>query len=102
MPGARLPVRLLPLAEQDLDEAVCFLAEESPRAAARLAVAFERGLSRLSLHPELGRLPKDAHLLGMRYRVLIVGQYLAFYVIAQEAVVVHRIIHGARDLHGLL
>jgi plasmid stabilization system protein ParE len=38
----------------------------------------------------------------MGYRFLIVDDYLIFYTISRKTVLVHRIIHGARDLQCLL
>lgn len=102
MPAGRLPVRLLPLAQSDIGEAVDFLAADSPSAGLRLADAFEAAVSRLSAHPALGRLPRDAALIALGYRVLTVGEYLVFYVLTPDEVLVHRVVHGARDLRRLL
>lgn len=100
--SARRRVRLLPVAEGDLSEAVAFLAAESLRAGLRLAERVEAALARLALHPELGRVPRDEQLMGMGYRVLVVDDYLVFYTPGPGEVLVHRIIHGARDLRDLL
>lgn len=95
-------VRLLPVAEQDLVEAVSSLAAESPVAARRLADRFEDVLSRLAVNPRLGRASRDAKLSGLGYRFLVVDDYLVFYVLRPGWVLVHRIVHGARDLRNLL
>lgn len=102
MTPASIPVRLLPLAERDVLEAVDYLAAESPAAARRFAEAFEGALSRLSSHPELGRTPRDEALIALGYRVVVVGDYLVFYVPSRRELLVHRVIHGARDLGSLL
>lgn len=102
MPAARLPVRLLPLAERDIAEAVDFLAADSVEAGLRLAEAFEAALARLAAHPALGRIPRDEWLLALGYRILIVEEFLVFYVRTPDAVLVHRVVHGARDLRRLL
>lgn len=102
MATARLRVQLLPLAERDLSDVVAFVAAESPSAGLRLADSLEAAIARLGTHPHIGRLPRDARLLDMGYRVLIVDDYLVFYVITHSAVVVHRILHGARDFGDLL
>ena len=102
MAPARLKVRLLPIAEKDLGEALTYLTEESPQAAERLADRFEEALGGLAAHPRLGRVPQDATLAALGYRFLIVEDYLIFYALDPGVVVVHRIIHGARDLQRLL
>jgi toxin ParE1/3/4 len=38
----------------------------------------------------------------MGYRYLIVADYLVFYTFEEQTVLVHRIIHGARDYLRLL
>lgn len=49
----------------------------------------------------MGRIPRDERLLALGYRILVVDEYLAFYVRTPEAVLVHGIVHGARGLRGL-
>lgn len=83
-------------------QAVDFLAADSPGAASRLAAAFEEALSRLAVHPALGRLPRDEWLIALGYRILIVEEHLVFYVVTPGAVLVHRVVHGARDFRRLL
>lgn len=95
-------VRLLPVAERDMVDAVSFLAAESPVAARQLADRFEGALSRLGVNPRLGRTPGDAKLSGLGYRFLVVDDYLIFYVLRPGWVLVHRVVHGARDLRNLL
>ena len=85
-----------------MQDVIVYLAEESPAAALRLAEAFDRSLARLRSLPRLGRIPSDERLSRLGYRFLVVEDYLIFYVLSPEGAVVHRIIHGARDLRGLL
>jgi toxin ParE1/3/4 len=55
----------------------------------------------LATNPHLGRIPKDAALLDLGYRYLVVQNYLIFYVVEDRTIFVHRIVHGARDYLGL-
>jgi len=90
-------IRLLRIAEEDLTELVEYIAAERPSAANALADKIDKNLTLLSRHPHLGRVPNEEHLVGMGYRILVVDNYLIFYVIEQETILVHRILHGARD-----
>ena len=102
MKAAKYTVRLLSIAEQDLQDIVAFIAADNVPAAVTLADKIERDLERLARLPFLGRVPNDERLAAMAYRVLVVENYLIFYKITGKTVLVHRILHGARDLPNLL
>ena len=95
-------VRLLPVAEEDLDEIVTYVGLDDLQAAAKLADRIEAHLERLSSFPRLGRIPRDSDLRETGYRYLIIGDCLAFYTVEKGTVVVHRILHGRRDYKELL
>jgi plasmid stabilization system protein ParE len=95
-------LRLLRAAEDDLVDIVTFVAADNVSAAEALALKIEKSLSSLMNHPNLGRIPEDAELTQLGYRYIIVGNYLIFYVVQGKSIVVHRIIHGARDYRSLL
>lgn len=102
MSPRKLAVRLLSIAEDDLAEIITFIAEDSVSAAEKLAVRIEKQLTLLEEHPQLGRLPAEEELARMGYRYIVVDNYLIFYTLTAETVLIHRIIHGARDYLGLL
>ncbi len=95
-------VRLLPIAEDDLDEIIAYIALDSLTAALKLADRIESDLASLASFPELGRIPRDPDVREAGYRYLIVGNYLIFYTVEKRTVLVHRILHGARDYRELL
>jgi plasmid stabilization system protein ParE len=95
-------VRLLPVAEDDLDEILAFIAADNLTAALNLADRIEKQLAELSNFPNLGRIPQESDLARAGYRYLITKDYLVFYTIEKRTVFVHRILHGARDYIGLL
>ena len=102
MSTGRYTVRWLSVAAQDFQDIVLFVAADNISAANMLAHRIERYLQRLVRHPYLGRIPNDHRLAAMAYRVLAIEDYLAFYKVKGKTVLVHRIIHGARDLKNLL
>lgn len=102
MAPSKFTVRLLSVAEEDLAEAIIFIAADNPAAALALADRIEKSLASLAAHPYLGRVPDDIDLMRLGYRYLVVDNYLIFYVVVAKDVLVHRIIHGAMDYHGLL
>jgi plasmid stabilization system protein ParE len=95
-------VRLLPTAEQDFSQIVLFVAEDNRRAATRLLNKIETKLVQLEKFPALGGIPSDPDLAAVGYRFLVVGNYLIFYTLEPGAVIIHRILHGARDYRQLL
>jgi toxin ParE1/3/4 len=95
-------VRLLRVAEDDLNEIVMYIASDRPVAAEAVANKMEKNLALLSKHPMLGRIPKEEELSHLGYRYLAVENYLIFYKIEERTVYVHRILHGARDYLGLI
>ena len=101
MKRPRYTVRLLRAAEDDFTEIVIYIAAERPDAAESLAQKIETSLKLLATNPYLGRVPRDAALLDLGYRYLVVQNYLIFYVVEERTILVHRIVHGARDYLGL-
>lgn len=94
-------VKLLGIAEDDLAEIIAFIAEDNVVAAEKLAGKIEARLARLADHPALGRIPAEEELVRLGYRYLVVDNYLVFYTVSAQAVLIHRVIHGARDYVNL-
>ena len=102
MPSSKHTVRLLSIAEQDLVDIVSYLAAEDSRAAAEMLDHIEARLAALQSHPFVGRVPHNPKLTALGYRVLVIDNYLVFYKVKANAVLVYRILHGARDLLRVL
>jgi len=81
---------------------VLFVAADNPASAEALLGRIEKNLGLLSRNPQLGRVPTEEELASLRYRYLIVENYLIFYKVEKRTVFVHRILHGARYYLGLL
>lgn len=95
-------VRLLSIAEEDFTEIISFIASENTKAAANLADKIEKSLELLSDNPILGKSPSDSDLKLPGYRYLIIENYLIFYTIEKKTILIHRILHGARNYKSLL
>jgi plasmid stabilization system protein ParE len=91
-------IRLLKVAEEDLNEIISYISLDNPGAAEKFANNIETNIELLSSNPYLGRIPGDEEIRKFGYRYLIIENYLVFYTIEQKTIFIHRIIHGARDL----
>lgn len=89
--------RLSRRVEGDLAEALAYLGQRNPAAAARWLGDVDRRCAALAARPESGRRRDD---LSPGLRCAVVDRWLIFYKIAEEGIEVSRILHGARDLAG--
>lgn len=94
-------VRYLSTAEQDLLEIFDYIKKDNPSAAKTLLERFDQRISQLTEFPQTGVIPKDDRLKRLGYRVLLVENYLVFYVIVGRTVQIRRI-RGARRYKFLL
>lgn len=95
-------LRYLPAAEQDLLDILDYIARDNPAAARAFVNRVERAIGRLARFPRSGRRPRDARLRRRGYRLIVVGDYLVFYVVIRRTVQIRRVIHGARRYDFLL
>jgi plasmid stabilization system protein ParE len=98
----RYRVEYLPVAERDLLDIVDYIARDRPAAARAFLDRLERAVARLELFPRSARQPRDERLRRLGYRVLVVENFLVFYVISRRTVQIRRVIHGARRYEFLL
>ncbi len=95
-------IRFLNIAEEDFTEIISFIAADNAKAALNLADKIEKNLKLLSDNPLLGKSPSDSDLKLLGYRYLIIENYLIFYTIEKRKILIHRILHGARNYKSLL
>jgi len=98
----RTEVRLLPQAEEDFLEIIEYVSEDSLTAAEKMTQLFEFAFENLSINPMVGRAARENRLRLLGYRHLLVSPYLIFYRVRNEKILIHRILHGARDYLALL
>ena len=92
----RRPVVYLPSAQNDLLEALEYIRKDSPSAVEAWLERAEKTLARLKSFPLSGPVPKDRRLARLGYRMLVIGEHLAFYVVRPRTVEIRRIVHGKR------
>jgi antitoxin ParD1/3/4/toxin ParE1/3/4 len=91
---------LTPDAEADLLEIAAYIAQASPRNSKMVVRKIRAAIRRLATHPGIGHHRLD--LTDQALRFWPVYSYLIVYREAIKPLQVIRILHGARDLAGLL
>lgn len=102
MPKDKYQIRFLKIAEEDFTEIVSYIGVDNPKAANAIANKIEKNLELLSENPLLGRIPRDEEIRKLRYRYLIVQNYIIFYTVENKTIYIHRILHNARDYKSIL
>lgn len=102
MPSTKYQIRLLKAAEEDFVEIISFIAIDNPVAANNIADKIENALEALTGNSKLGRIPRDEEIKNLGYRYLIVQKYIIFYTIEKKTILIHRILHGARNYKSIL
>jgi addiction module RelE/StbE family toxin len=98
----RYQINLTEAAEQDLTEIVDYIADENPSTALKVIVRIEKNILKLEDFPLIGVVPRIRRLARKGYRILIVDDYLVFYVIVNsEMIEIRRILSGKRDYQFL-
>lgn len=92
----------LPVAEQDLTEIIEYIMSDNPDAALSMLNKFDEAISILEIFPLSGSAPNDVRLQSLNYRILVVENYLVFYVPFTNSVEIRRILHGKRKYDFLL
>lgn len=95
-------VEYLPIAVADLDDIFIFVADNSPQAAMELIDRIDASIAGLESFPEMGLIAKPPRLARKGYRVLIVDDYLVFYVLLDDIVEIRRIVSGKRNYAHLV
>ena len=94
-----MKIRRLPRAVRDVDDIWLHIASDDPVAATRLIERMAAGVARLADFPESGRARPE---IGVGARSVPIGNYLVLYRVNGDFVDIVRMIHGAREIAGLL
>ena len=92
-------LRFLPTADADLKDIYVRIAQEDGSAAVRLIERLVASVRRLGEFPDSAPLKPE---IGPGVRSLVVGRYLLLYRVGPNSVDVVRVVHGARDMKGLI
>ncbi|AGL02437.1 type II toxin-antitoxin system RelE/ParE family toxin [Desulfoscipio gibsoniae] len=99
----KYPINITEAAVQDLAEIIDYIANDNSAAALKLVDKIEQNILQLEDFPLIGAIPKNRRLTRQGYRILIVDNYLVFYVLLNnETIEIRRIISGKRDYKFLL
>ena len=93
-----MPVEVLPIAQDDVDQALLYIAADDPMAADRLLDNILAALKQASEHPYSG---SEVTVGGRRPRVylrLYVHPYNIFYRVINETIIVMRVLHERMDI----
>jgi len=102
MPKTNYSLRYLPIAVEDLTSIFDWIAENNPTRAAAFIEKLDKRIGNLEILPLSGRVPRNIKLKNDGYRVLILDNFLIFYVVRGQQIEIHRIVHGSRHLDDLL
>lgn len=95
-------IEYLPIAQEDLTNIIEYIQIDDPLAAQSFLDEVDKTISKLEDFPHMGSIPKDMRLMNLKYRVLIIGNYLVFYVVLDEIIEIRRILHGKRQYSFLI
>ena len=98
----KFKVEIFPTAQDDLRSIVEYLNTLSPQVALKYYDLLVDKINKLSVLPERYPLARDEQLKLRGYRLLLVNNYIAFYVINNKSVEIRRILYARRHYRELL
>lgn len=97
----KVRIKYLRPAQRDLLEIRDYIRRDNPGAAEDWLDEVDKKISRLALFPLSGASPKDNRLVLLGYRMVVLGEYLAFYRYEGKSVEIHRVLNGRRRYNFL-
>ncbi len=95
-------VRINPVANTDLRKIKKYISEDSVEAATKIVKDIIEKIENLADFPEMETMLMNKISLKSKYRYIICGQYLIFYIYENNIVSIQRVLHGKRDYMSLL
>jgi len=97
-------IHYLPIALDDLKSIVKYIANEleAPKSAERLISKIEKEVQKIVNNPFRCHLFISREKLKHEYRVLHIDNYSLFYVVDNEKIEIHRVIHALRDISQII
>ena len=96
---SRIKILYTPAALDDLDEIFSYIAKDNENSAEKLLKKFDDSIANLADFPNLGSVLSEDEFtfISSGYRFIMVHPYMVFYRIINNAIIIHRILHGRRD-----
>jgi plasmid stabilization system protein ParE len=92
-------LRLSPCVPGDLEEIAEYIAQDSPRHAARMLRLLRARIKEIARNPRIYRLRPE---IGAEARLATLGNYVILFRIRQNTVRIERVVHGSRNLLPML
>ena len=92
-------LRLSPCVPGDLEEIAEYIAQDSPRHAARMLRLLRVRMKEIARNPKIYRLRPE---IDAEARLASAGNYVILFRIRQNTVRIERVVHGSRDLLPML
>ena len=93
-------VKLLNIAERDIDEICEYLSQFYPSTPGKFLDALDKDFENVNLNPYM----YPVYEYNKKYRRIVTNDYLVFYIIDEEnnLVRIYRILHGKQDVKTIL
>ncbi len=98
----KLPIVYLGKAQLDLIDILKYIEKDSPAHVQSWIDRIDRSIGHLAAFPSSGVIPKDERLAAQGYRIVVIGEYLAFYVVRRNRIEIRRVLQGSRRYSFLL
>lgn len=97
-----IKIRFNPIATEDLQDIKAYLSEENYTIAAKTIRDIISNIEVLADFPEMGSPLASRIKQKSKYRYLVCGQYMVFYIYEEGIVSIQRILHAKRNYISLL
>ena len=87
----------------DLQEIACYLKRLDPGLSPRFRSGYTKTCQSIAKNPFAGRVRTGLRPEGLRGRAVFgFPRHFVFYLVAEDCVIIFRVLHGSRDLSGIL
>ncbi len=102
--NSKYKIKYLPSSVQDLETILDYISNDNPSAAVNLVDKIDKAVGTLSIFPLKGCIPKDERLEKLGYRILVIKNYLVFYVVKSNPneVEIRRVLSSRQKYEFLL
>jgi toxin ParE1/3/4 len=92
-------IKYSPAAVDDMDEIFSYISQDNIATTETMLEKINGGIAELAEFPNTGSVLSDEEytIIQRGYRFIVVQPHLVFYRITDNAVIIHRILHGRRD-----